>query len=65
MDFGAALRRGGRREAELTLAPDAEPNRLLAALMARGTVRRFEVRAPSLHEIFKRVAGDASPREPA
>ncbi|MFO0931367.1 MAG: ATP-binding cassette domain-containing protein [Planctomycetota bacterium] len=52
-------------EAELALAPDADGNAILAALLARGRVRRFEVRTPSLHEIFKRVAGDASPREPA
>ena len=62
---GVVAASGTPREAELTLAPDAEPNRLLAALMARGTVRRFEVRAPSLHEIFKRVVGDAAPRDPS
>jgi ABC-2 type transport system ATP-binding protein len=49
-------------EAELALAPDADGNAILAALLARGRVRRFEVRTPSLHEIFKRVAVDASPR---
>ena len=51
-------------EAELALAPDADGNAILAALLRRGRVRRFEVRTPSLHEIFKRVAGDASPRNP-
>jgi ABC-2 type transport system ATP-binding protein len=44
-------------EAELTLAPGADPNALLAALAQRGTVLRFEVRAPSLHEIFKKAVG--------
>jgi ABC-2 type transport system ATP-binding protein len=47
-------------EAELTLRPDADPNVLLMALIDRGTVRRFEVRALSLHEVFKRVVGEAS-----
>lgn len=45
-------------DAELALAPDADPNALLAALLERGVVRRFELRDPSLHEIFKRVVGD-------
>jgi ABC-2 type transport system ATP-binding protein len=44
-------------EAELTLAPGGDRNALLAALMERGTVQRFEVRALSLNEIFKRVVG--------
>lgn len=48
-------------EAELALAPDADPNAILAALVARGVVRRFEVRALSLHEVFKRVAGEGNP----
>ena len=47
-------------EAELVLAPGADPNALLRALLERGTVRRFEVRALSLHEVFKRVVGEAS-----
>ena len=44
-------------EAELVLEPDAEPTTLLRALMDRGEVLRFEVRTPSLHEIFKRAVG--------
>ncbi|MDJ0521116.1 MAG: ATP-binding cassette domain-containing protein [Planctomycetota bacterium] len=44
-------------EAELTLEPGTDANALLAALLERAEVRRFELRAPSLHEIFKRVAG--------
>ena len=44
-------------EAELTLAPDADTNELLAALIQRAEVTRYEVREPSLHEIFKRIAG--------
>ena len=48
-------------EAELVLAPDAQPRELLRALMDRGEVLRFEVRTPSLHEIFKRAVGVPSP----
>ena len=44
-------------EAELILEPDADPNALLEALIERARVTRFDVREPSLHEIFKRVAG--------
>lgn len=44
-------------EAELTLEPGADGQALLRALLARGEVQRFELREPSLHEIFKRVAG--------
>jgi ABC-2 type transport system ATP-binding protein len=44
-------------EAELVLEPDADPNALLEALLERAEVTRFDVHEPSLHEIFKRVAG--------
>ena len=44
-------------EAELTLTPGADGNALLRALLERGEVQRFDLREPSLHEIFKRVAG--------
>jgi len=47
-------------EAELTLAPDADPTELIRALVERADLTRFEVREPSLHEIFKRVAGGRS-----
>jgi len=46
------------RDAELALAPGADRAALLRALMERGTVVRFEVRAASLNEIFKRVVGE-------
>jgi ABC-2 type transport system ATP-binding protein len=49
-------------EAELALRPDADTNAILAALLARGSVRRYEVRALSLHEVFKRVVGEAVPQ---
>ncbi len=44
-------------EAELTLAKGADGQAVLHALVARGAVTRFDLREPSLHEIFKRVAG--------
>jgi len=47
-------------EAELTLTPGADANTLLRALIERAEVTKFEVREPSLHEIFKRVAGGAA-----
>ena len=47
-------------EAELTLEPGADGQVLLRALLERGEVMRFELREPSLHEIFKRVAGGAA-----
>ena len=50
----------GGKDAELSLSPGTDPNALLRALLERGTVRHFEVRTPSLHEIFKRVVGEAS-----
>ena len=39
------------------LAPDADPQAVLRALIERADVERFEVREPSLHEIFKRIVG--------
>ena len=44
-------------EAELTLEPDADPGALLRALVERADLTRYEIHEPSLHEIFKRVAG--------
>ncbi len=42
---------------ELRLEPGADPQKLLAALMARGRVRHFELARPSLADIFVRIAG--------
>jgi ABC-2 type transport system ATP-binding protein len=44
-------------EAELHLGRGADTNEIVRTLLGRGTLRSFEVRAPSLHEIFKRVVG--------
>jgi ABC-2 type transport system ATP-binding protein len=52
----AAVRREGRRMV-IDLAENADPQDLLRALVARVPVRAFEVRAPSLHEIFVRLIG--------
>jgi ABC-2 type transport system ATP-binding protein len=49
------------QEAELLLVPGADPAPLLRALLERADVTRFEVREPSLHEIFKRVVGAEVP----
>jgi ABC-2 type transport system ATP-binding protein len=45
------------RHREVFLAPGASPDDLLGALTSRTSVRRFEVRRPSLHEIFLRAVG--------
>jgi ABC-2 type transport system ATP-binding protein len=41
---------------ELRLRPGTDPQAVLAALMARGRVRHFELARPSLQEIFVRIA---------
>ena len=47
-------------EAELALEVGADTTALLQALVERAELTRFDVREPSLHEIFKRVAGGAA-----
>jgi ABC-2 type transport system ATP-binding protein len=42
---------------QLRLAPDADHQKLLEALMVRGKVERFEVARPSLRDIFLQIAG--------
>ncbi len=42
---------------ELRMAPGADPQEVLAAILARTRVRSFEVARPSLHDIFVRIAG--------
>ncbi len=46
--------------AELTLVAGTEPQALLAAAMARLTIRRFEVVAPSLEQVFIERVGEAT-----
>jgi ABC-2 type transport system ATP-binding protein len=50
-----AVRDLGRFQ-ELRLARGADPQAVLAAVMARGTVQHFELGRPSLHDIFVRIA---------
>jgi ABC-2 type transport system ATP-binding protein len=45
---------------ELRLTRDGDPQRVLAALLTRARVLRFEVARPSLHDIFVRIAGPAA-----
>ena len=44
----------GGKEAELTPAPGVNPQRVLERLVGRIQVRKFDLREPSLHEIFVR-----------
>jgi ABC-2 type transport system ATP-binding protein len=71
-DGGAALLRGlpgvdavddfGHIQ-EVRLAPQSDPQRLLAELIQRTRVQSFEVTRPSLHDIFVRIAGDGAKEE--
>jgi ABC-2 type transport system ATP-binding protein len=54
----AEARRIGR-SLELRLHPDRDPSAFLARAAAIASVRRFEVRAPSLHGIFVQLVGEA------
>ncbi|MCC7264658.1 MAG: ATP-binding cassette domain-containing protein [Candidatus Latescibacteria bacterium] len=54
---GVARVSAAGRQADLSLAEGADPQRLLAALIGQAQVRRFEVRATSLHEVFVRAVG--------
>ena len=45
------------RHQEVFLAKDADPDAFLRTLQTRGSIRRFEVRRPSLHQIFLRAVG--------
>ena len=56
--FGFATRLlSGGEEAELTLSDGADPHKVLEACMGRLRIRRFEVAAPSLEEIFIEKVG--------
>jgi len=51
-----SVTRNGRRM-EISLADGADSQELLRALVGRVRVRAFEVKVPSLHEIFVRLVG--------
>jgi ABC-2 type transport system ATP-binding protein len=53
------------RYQELRLAPGADAQSVLAALLQRGRVLRFELAAPTLHDIFVRIAGPGAAAPPA
>lgn len=48
------------RHAELSLDADADDQAILATLVDRLTIRRFDTREASLHEIFVRAVGEDS-----
>jgi ABC-2 type transport system ATP-binding protein len=52
----AAVQPDGRR-LDATLREGADPQDLLRALVERTRVRAFEIKQPSLHEIFVRLVG--------
>ncbi len=45
------------RRAEIFLADGTDPQEILAQLVGKLTIRRFDLREPSLHEIFVRAVG--------
>jgi ABC-2 type transport system ATP-binding protein len=51
---------GGSRE--IRLAPGEDPSEFLASVAGRVRVRRFEIRAPSLHSIFVRLVEEDAQR---
>ncbi len=47
------------KQAEIFLHPDTDAQAILAQLVGRLSIRRFDLREPSLHEIFVRCVGEA------
>ncbi|MFH0982947.1 MAG: ATP-binding cassette domain-containing protein [Planctomycetota bacterium] len=45
---------------EIRMDDGTDPQQILAALMQRAAVQRFEITCPSLHDIFVRIAGPAA-----
>ncbi|MBN2136901.1 MAG: ATP-binding cassette domain-containing protein [Sedimentisphaerales bacterium] len=48
---------------EVTLTEDADPQELLREIVNRIRVRRFEVKVPSLHEIFVNLIGSSNAQD--
>ena len=48
------------KQVELTLADDTDAKEILARLVGKVTIHRFDMRASSLHEIFIRAVGGVS-----
>jgi len=57
---GVLACRDAGKQVELQLAEDADTQALLAALVGKVHIRRFDTREPSLHEIFIREVGGAN-----
>jgi ABC-2 type transport system ATP-binding protein len=61
---GVTLVRPGTDEAEVALDPGAEPDAVLAAVLAHGpSIRRFELLEPSLEQIFLERVGHRADEE--
>ena len=59
---GASRVNDNGKHAEIYLQPDHDPQQALRWLVERVTVRRFDYREPSLHEIFVRTVSEADAR---
>jgi len=46
------------KQAELLLHEDADSQQILAAILNKVQIRRFDLREPSLHEVFVRAVGE-------
>jgi ABC-2 type transport system ATP-binding protein len=57
---GVARINDAGKQAELFLEEGADPQEVLAALVQKVRIRRFDLREPSLHEIFIRAVGGES-----
>jgi ABC-2 type transport system ATP-binding protein len=62
---GVAGARVDTNRAEITLAPGADPQDILAAAMGRVRIGRYEVVSPSLEEIFIEKVGESTLEEGA
>ncbi len=54
---GVARINNSGKQAEMFLDPGTDPQSILAQVVGKLTVRRFDLREPSLHEIFVRAVG--------
>ena len=59
LSFVESVQRKNRHH-EIRLVQGTDPQRLLAALVGRCRVLRFEVKRPTLHEVFLTAVGDES-----
>ena len=59
---GAVRINDNNKHAEIYLRPGTDPQQVLRWLLDRVTVRRFDYREPSLHEVFVRTVEEANGR---